>query len=406
MKDPIQKAMKDAYKVGFFSQQKKLETLRRAQRKQKALWPFSLTVLTTCCVVFLLLFLVKGSPHMTETVGSKSIASIEQAYMERWQQFTTVVGSNFDTQARIQYLSASDWLLQQAILEEKNGRLLAELLQHMTFIVGDASTEVEFPEITTFEQLTAQASDLIDKLEKTYGAWNIQKLGENQLPNIEIFYMDFWRIIGKFALFSFFAYLLYSNWRRKRNYFFAIIQVTILLAIIISFMKPSNGQYAMNEQALFEQSVASYKEFMGEWVDVSEAKIVDTARFGEQLSILIDAGDNIYILSNFIYIKERRGYLRERTIWGRDDVLQIFLSSAVYEGDSTGNIFALPANHNIGRIEVENVMTKEIVTLNILTNEAGIYYFSIPVSMQSDDGYFAIHYYDQQGNLLKGEEPF
>lgn len=60
----------------------------------------------------------------------------------------------------------------------ENGRLLAELLQHMTFIVGDASTEVEFPEITTFEQLTAQASDLIDKLEKTYGAWNIQKLGK------------------------------------------------------------------------------------------------------------------------------------------------------------------------------------------------------------------------------------
>ncbi|WP_042474503.1 hypothetical protein [Bacillus ndiopicus] len=401
MKDPIQKAMKDAYKEGTFSQTKKIETLQKVQRKQRTVWSFSLTVLTTCCVMLLLFFLVKDSPQITQTVSSKSRASIEHIYMERWQQFSAVVASDFEKQARIQYLSTSDWSLQQATLGEKDGRILAELLQHMTFIVGDASTQVIFPEITTFEQLTEQAPTLIKKLEKAYGARNVSKLGESQLPNMEIFYMDFWQIIGTLALYSAIMYFLYSNWRKKRNYYFAAFQVVVLLFMLYSFVKPPLMVVATDEEELLEQSLNSYKDFMGEWTDVSEAEIVKIEKYGNQLVVLIDAGDGICILSNFFYIKERRGYLRQSTIWGRDDVLKIPSSVAVYEGDSAGNIFALPANHNIERIEIENVVTKETVSLNISKNKEGVYYLAIPVNMQGDDGQFTIHYYDRQGNLLE-----
>ncbi|MEC1177557.1 hypothetical protein P9B03_03590 [Metasolibacillus meyeri] len=399
MKDPIQKAMKDTYKAGIFSDMKKLETLEKAQRKQGTFLPLSLTMLTTCCVMLVLFFLVKTPPDMTEISSYNDRVSMEQAYTERWEAFSNVVMSEFDEQARVQYLATSDWALQQALLEQEEGRVLAQLLEHMAFIVGNPSIQVEFPEVATFEQLTVQAPVLVEKLEKAHGVWNILKLGEKRLPNMEVFYMDFWRIIGNLILYSAIVYFLYSLWRKKRNPVFAVFQGIVVLVMLYSFVRPPVIQVVTSKEELLEQSLTSYKDFMGEWTGVSAAKVVDIEKFGEQLAVLVDVGDNIYILSNFIYVKERRGYLQERTIWGRDDILTA-RSSAVYEGDAVGNIFALPANHNIGHIEIENDVAKESVFLNIPSNKTGIYYLATPVSIQGEDVDFTFHYYDKQGNLL------
>lgn len=392
--------MKDAYKTGAFSQAKKDETLVKVQRKRKHK-PFlqlSLTLVVTCSVMLLLFFLVK-SPQ-TEIASHADRAALEQAYMERWEAFSAVVANSFEEQERIQYLATSDWSLQQALLEQKDGRVLAQLLQHMVFIVGDAHTKVEFPKVTTFDQLIAQAPTLVEKLEKVYGERDIFKLGEKRLLDMEILYMDFWEIVGNVILYSAIIYFLYKLWRKKRNPAFAVFQVIVVLVMLYNFVRPPLMEIATSEEELLAQSLASYKEFMGEWTDVSAAEIVDIEQFGDNLMLLIDVGDDIYVFSSFTYMKDRKGYLWVRTGWGREENW-VELLPAIYEMDAIGYTFVLHPKHEIGRIEIEHAVTKETTSLNIPTNEASIYYLATPRFRGNENENFVFHYYDQQGNLLE-----
>lgn len=390
--------MKDAYKTGAFSQAKKDETLVKVQRKRKPFFQLSLTLVVTCSVMLLLFFLVK-SPQ-TEIASHADRAAVEQAYMERWEAFSAVVASGFEEQERIQYLATSDWSLQQALLEQKDGRVLAQLLEHMVFIIGDAHTKVVFPKVMTFEQLTAQAPALLEKLEKVYGKWDIFKLGEQRLLDMEVFYMGFWEIIGNVILYSAIIYFLYQLWRKKRNPAFAVFQVIVVLVMLYNFVRPPLMEIATSEEELLAQSLVSYKEFMGEWTDVSSAEIVEIEQFGDHLMLLIDVGDDIYVFSSFTYMKDRKGYSHARTGWGREENWVERLP-AIYEGDAIGYTFALHPNHNIGRIEIEHAVTKEKASLNIPTNEASIYYLATPRFMGNENEHFVFHYYDQQGHLLE-----
>lgn len=396
MGDKICEAMQEVYREGRFSHEKKLETKRKAMRQERLWKPYLFTAIMTCAVVLLLVFLVKIEPIPPEVAWSETTGNVEKLYMERWQQYNEVVAADFREKERTAYLATSDFSLQQSILNRHYEPSLAQLLSYMSYVVGNKEYTTILPKNMTFAQLTAQAPKLVQQLEQQYGPIQMMTFPTEKLPNMNVFYMDVWQIVGSLAIFSFFAYLLYSNLRGNRNYIFATIQIAILLMMIISMLSPLNEQYVTNEEELLAQSIAPYQEFMGEWTNISQAKIAHIASFGNRLDVLVKLEDDICVYATFQQDDKGRGFIYQSSVWGRNEVMTS-AAPTVREQDGTAIIFAVPANSHVKRITMKNNATGEVTTLDHLAQEGGIYYLAHPTS----DGDITINYFDENGQLLK-----
>lgn len=397
MHDPIREALKNAYKEQTFSQQKKQEIMTTIHNKRKKWMPFIATMIVTCSVILFMFTLIsKSNTELEISLSSiKAPDSVEVAYMERWHEFLAVASSEQKEQASIQYLSKSDWLLQRAIesghssfyssppLTADEKLALNELLHYMYLSVKKPNVTLDIPQVQTFQQLKDLAPELVEKMRVSDNDRYVSSSEEMQRSKLRIFYLQPMEIIGQLLFLGAFIYLLYSNWKGRRNYFFAAIQISVICLLLVAMFIPKSGKYAYDETTLLQQSIATFDE---PTIEQANAKFSSAATFGDERYVLVDLGNGINGLAHFS--KNERGYAWSSSQWGKQDIFQ--------ELGDNGRVIAFQEGHGVSHIDIVESDTQRKISLNLNPDKAGIYRIQIPNDFRS----FEVKFFNKNGERM------
>lgn len=410
MQDPIRNAIKVAYKDGKFSNAKKIDTQQKVQNQKKKFLPFGVTIIATCFVAVLTIFLLTSSDeniYQLKGTSSSQLApnDVAPAYMNRFEEFKELLlYRKIDEEKRLQYLAESDWLLQRAIksgesvfynsqgFSEEEIYNLNSLLFYMYEYVANPSEEIQFAigDIQSFEQLRVKAKELSNTLASLTNNEYISTAQEQTATNSSFLNADFPQQLVTISVFLFFSTLLYRNWKGNRNLFFGFIQVFILIFLlwIICFGNDAYMRFGHDETTLMQETLTQIESDIDL---VGGENLSYAATFGNYRYALINLYDDVSAFSSFE--RSDDAYIYQGAQWGK----QKFFTEHVFVDDETRIfVIATQEGHTASRIDLIGDGKLGTFTINIEPGKANIYGIYIPSSFNS----FSTAIYDTNEELL------
>lgn len=411
MQDPIRDALNEHLKDGKFSQQKRAETLIRAKKsKPKRNWmPFFVSF--AAILLAITLVGISTLPN-TDQSSATSISSemnngqsMEVAVMERYLQAYNLLVDNeqgaipstqIDKDARLEYLAESDWLLQRAIesgssIFYKDAQLtkqerydLNELLFYLTIWITQLPNENFLPlvSVNSFEQLKEVAPEMNASFMGEFGVRYTTALEEKQkVPKTYFGHMSFENRLGVLVIMVIFAGLFVHNMRRKRNWFFGVIQLGIIGLAAIPMVMPSEYKYTYDETSMLTETLAS------EELPTDGAKFLYGAEFGEYRYGLLQNASGERLIANFA--KSSDIYMFTSVQYFNQDFYATLLSQP------NAYIIALFDGHEISRIEARNT-AGDVHPLTFEVGKPVIKALYLPGNI----GSYSLWFYNENGELI------
>ncbi|MGE7920507.1 hypothetical protein ACQKM9_16445 [Viridibacillus sp. NPDC093762] len=429
MVDPIRDTMKNGYREGRFSTQKKHETIEKIRRKKKHnLYPYIAMVLTSVALITLTFRLINLPTEQQEVIvngnnsSTKADQTVTKTVEERVALFTELVKLSASNDSKIEkidelrntFFVQNDWLLQRAIetgnslfyespdLSKSERASLIELLQYMNAYVvkgeeGIPEVYKVFSENQAFRDVVSNSKELKKTL-ANYVALPVyppdllkpQKFTEKvaSLPILTL---------GSFILFVllFVAVVILTISGRRRNWIFFLPLVFLVLGLIGLYNNQEVKLYG-DDETMMLQSISKALDIYadkGEPIkNIKKLELVTAAAYLDKRVALAKADDQ-YILASFGL--KNGHYVYEKMKWGSNVTLTSY--QRTFDGEDFSSSF-FNNKSNVVKVKLEN---KGFSTFFQVEPKETVFW-TIPSEILDDalsEGYFVV-FYDGKGKVV------
>ncbi|MGE7625107.1 hypothetical protein ACQKMD_19385 [Viridibacillus sp. NPDC096237] len=430
MLDPIRDVMKNGYKHGRFSIQKKRETIEKIRGKKKTnLYPYMAMVLTSFALIALIFILIELPTDQEEVVVSSGNSStkvnqaVTQTVEERLDLFTELVKLRATDDSKVEkieelrntFFVQNDWLLQRAIetgkslfyespdLSKSERTSLIELLQYMNAYVvkGDeGAPEVyeAFSENQAFRDVVSNSRELKKTLANYVALPDYPKDLAKPLTFTEKVASLPILTLGSFILFVllFVAVVIITIRGRRRNWIFVLPLVFLVLGLIGLYNNQEVKLYGDDETMMLQSITSALDIYADEGEPIENIKNLElvTAAAYDDKRVALAKADDQYILASFGL--KNGHYLYEKMEWGSN----MTLSS--YQRTFDGGNFSSSFYNNIPNVAKVKFVKKGYSTFFQVKPQETLFW-TIPGEILNEalsEGYFA-EFYDEKGNVVE-----